>query len=293
LTLVPGLQLSYALRQNTDYYFANGDDSGDSIYRAINPKAGVTYDLTDTTQAFLGYTRGFEPPTFSELFDSASNFLANKAQRSHTWETGIRGSEGRFGYDATYYYSLLDKELLSLSDGLGNPLGTINARGKTIHQGIELGGKVDLLTGILVREDNSQDKLYVRGVYNWGRFRFSKDDVYGDNQLPGLPEHFIKMELMYEHPKGFYFGPNFERAMSEYPIDMANSFYSDPYTIFGLKVGFKTKHGFSIFVEGKNLEDKIYAASTSIVNNAAGLDTNAVFNPGNGRAWYGGIEWRY
>lgn len=293
LTLVPGAQLSYASRQSTDYFFANGDDSGHSIYRAFSPKAGLTYDLNEDNQAFFGYTRGFEPPTFSELFDSTSNFLPNKAQRSHTWEAGVRGEEGRFGYDVTYYYSRLDKELLSLSDSLGNPLGTINARGTTLHQGVELGGKVDLFNGLLAKEEDAEDKIYARGIYNWSRFRFSGDDVYGDNQLPSLPEHFMRMELMYAHPWGLYFGPNIERSLERYPVDMANTFYADPYTIWGLKAGYKTKHGFSLFVEGKNLSDKIYAASTGIVNNAAGVDTNAVFNPGNGRAWYGGLEWKW
>lgn len=292
-TFVPGLQLSYASRQTTDYFFANGDDSGHSIYRGINPKAGFLYDVTEKSQAFIGYTRGFEPPTFSEIFDSASNFLPNKAQRSHTWETGVRGKEGRFGYDATYYYSLLDKELLSLSDASGAPLGTINARGKTIHQGIELGSNVNILEGMLAKSDDAKDKIYVRGIYNWSQLRFSGDDVYGNNQLPGLPAHFMRMEFMYEHPLGFYFGPNIERSISKYPIDMANTFYADPYTIWGLKAGYKTQHGISLFVEGKNLSNKTYAASTSIVNNAAGADINAAFNPGNGRAWYGGIEWKW
>ncbi|MBP9855374.1 MAG: TonB-dependent receptor, partial [Candidatus Omnitrophica bacterium] len=293
-TFIPGLQLSYASREITDYYFTNGDDSGHSIYRAINPKAGITYDLTEMNQIFAGYTRGFEPPTFSELFDAASNYRPNKAQRSHTWETGFRGEEGRFGYDVTYYYSILDKELLSLSDGSGNPLGTLNARGETIHQGIELGGKVDLLSGLIATDEGKQDKIYAHGIYNWSRFRFDGDSVYGDNQLPGLPEHFLKWELMYDHPSGIYFGPNLERVASKYAIDMANTFFADPYTAWGLKAGYKAPQGFSVFVEGKNLSDKIYAASTSIVNNAAGLDANAaVFNPGSGRAWYGGVEWKW
>jgi iron complex outermembrane receptor protein len=292
-SFVPGAQLSYADRQITDYFQANGDDSGNAVYRSINPKAGLLYDLTETTQGFFGYSRNFEPPTFSELFNNAGDFLNNKAQRGHTWETGVRGQEGIFSYDATYYYSIINKELLSLSDGSGNPLGTINARGETIHQGIELGGKVDLLQGILVKDEEAQDKIYTHGVYNWSRFRFDADPVYGNNQLPSMPEHFIKMELMYEHPSGIYFGPNWERVASKYPIDMANTYFADTYNIWGLKAGYKMPKGFSIFVEGKNITDEIYAASTSIVNNAAGADTNAVFNPGNGRAWYGGVEWKW
>ncbi len=292
-SLVQGVQLSYADRQITDYYQTNGDDSGNAVYRSINPKAGILYDLTETSQAFFGYSRSYEPPTFSELFNSSGDFLNNKAQRGHTWETGVRGEEGIFGYDATYYYSILDKELLSLSDSLGNPLGTINARGETVHQGIELGGKIDLWEGLLVRDEDKQDKLYTHGVYNWSRFRFDGDPVYGNNQLPSLPEHFVKMELIYEHPTGIYFGPNWERVASKYPIDMANTYFADTYNIWGMKVGYKTSKGLSLFLEGKNITDEIYAASTGIVNNAAGLDTNAVFNPGNGRAWYGGVEWKW
>lgn len=292
-SLVQGVQLSYADRQITDYFQTNGDDSGNAVYRSINPKAGILYDLTEASQAFFGYSRSYEPPTFSELFNSTGDFLNNKAQRGHTWETGVRGEEGIFGYDATYYYSILNKELLSLSDSLGNPLGTVNARGETVHQGIELGGKIDLWEGLLVRDEEKQDKLYTHGVYNWSRFRFDGDPVYGNNQLPSLPEHFVKMELIYEHPTGIYFGPNWERVASKYPIDMANTYFADTYNIWGMKVGYKTSRGLSLFLEGKNITDEIYAASTGIVNNAAGLDTNAVFNPGNGRAWYGGVEWKW
>ncbi len=292
-SLINGLQLSYADRQITDYFQNNGDDSGNAVYRSINPKSGLMYDLTEEAQAFVGYSRSYEPPTFSELFNSSGDFLNNKAQSGSTWETGVRGKEGRYSYDVTYYYSLLDKELLSLSDGSGNPLGTINSRGNTIHQGIELGGKISLVSGLLAKDGVKQDNIYTHGIYNWSRFRFDGDPVYGNNQLPSLPEHFFKMELMYDHPIGIYFGPHVERVASKYPIDMANTFFADPYTIWGLKAGFKIPQGLSVFVEGKNLSDEIYAASTSIVNNSAGADTNAVFNPGNGRAWYGGVEWKW
>ncbi len=101
------------------------------------------------------------------------------------------------------------------------------------------------------------------------------------------------MELMYEHPSGIYFGPNWERVASKYPIDMANTYFADTYNIWGMKAGYKMAKGPSIFIEGKNITDEIYAASTGIVNNAAGADTNAVFNPGSGRAWYGGVEWKW
>lgn len=282
LHIIPGVQITYASRQSSDYFTANGDDSGQAIYRAVNPKAGVTYDVNSDVQIFGGYTRGFEPPTFSELFDAASNFLANKAQISDTWEMGVRGAMSRIDWDAAYYYSRLKKELLSLNDALGNPLGTVNARGTTVHQGIELGAAWHLT-----------DALTLNGVYNLNRLHFKSDPVFNNNQLPSLPEHFFKLELLYKHPSGFYAGPNFERAACGYPVDMANTFFADPFSVWGLKAGYQTPQGLNVFVEAKNLTERTYAASTGIVANAAGADTNTIFNPGNGRAIYSGLEWKW
>nr|MBP9733986.1 TonB-dependent receptor [Candidatus Omnitrophota bacterium] len=107
-----------------------------------------------------------------------------------------------------------------------------------------------------------------------------------------FPEHFFKAELLYKHPSGLYLGPNMEQIFDRYPIDMANTFYADTYTVWGFKIGMKQDKGWSWFVEGKNLFDEVYASSTGIVTNAAGADS-AQFNPGSGRSWYGGFEHKW
>lgn len=281
LALVGGLQLIHSVRDVEDLFFTNGDDSGRTEYQSVNPKAGLLYDLTETIQAFLGYNKSFEPPSFSELANSAGDYLPNKGQVSNTVEGGTRGTHDRFGWDATYYHSWLDNELLTINTPTGTTLGTINAPSETIHRGIELGANVDVLEGVNLKV-----------LYNWSDFYFNGDPTFGDNRLPSLPEHFFKAEILYEHANGIYVGPNLEATFEKYPIDMANTFFADRYTIWGLKAGFRSKKGPSFFFEAKNLSDEIYAASTGIVANAGGLD-QAQFNPGTGRSYFGGVEWKW
>jgi iron complex outermembrane recepter protein len=292
MALVAGAQGIYSTRDVLDYFMPNGDDSGYTSYRSFNPKAGVLYDVTETVQAFFNYNKSFEPPSFSELANSAGDYRPNKAQSSDTLEVGTRGTHDRFEWDATYYHSTLDNELLTINTPTGTVLGTINAPSETIHQGVELGAGVRLWDELIVHNADRKDEVSLRLLYNWNDFRFGGDPTFGDNQLPAFPEHFFKAEVLYEHPNGVYFGPNLERTFEEYPIDMANTFFADPYSIWGFKAGYRTKKGLSFFFEAKNLSDEIYAASTGIVANAAGLD-QAQFNPGTGRSYFGGVEWKW
>lgn len=292
LALVGGTQLVYSVRDVQDYYFPNGDDSGRTTYRSINPKAGVLVDVTETTQAFVNFNKGFEPPSFSELANSAGDYLPNKGQVSDTVEVGTRGTYERAGWDVTYYHSWLDNELLTINTPAGTVLGTINAPSETIHQGIELGANADLLRGILVQDAEKYDKVNLRVLYNWSDFHFNGDPTFGDNQLPAFPEHFVKAEIEYTHPTGIYFSVNTEQTFEKYPIDMANTYFAQPYMIWGLKAGYRIKKGLSFFFEAKNLSDEVYAASTGIVANAGGND-QAQFNPGTGRAFFGGVEFKW
>lgn len=318
LAAVAGLQWTLASRKTRDKFLSDGNHSGHPTYVGVSPKVGLLYDLTERSQAFINYSRSFEPPSFGELSNVTGGGIRNlNEQTAHTLEVGTRGEEGRFSWDLAWYYSWVENELLSLNDGAGNPLGTVNAYG-TRHQGVEFGLSVDLLRGILSREESGrplearqkpedfhvsdllglrerkagEDRIFVRGVYNWSRFRFSDDPAFSDNPLPGIPEHFLRAELVYEHPGGFYFGPNLEWTFRKYPVDMANTLFADSYAILGVKGGYRTKNGLSFFVEGRNLTDETYAATTGVINNANGADS-AQFLPGDGRGVYSGVEFRW
>ena len=103
--------------------------------------------------------------------------------------------------------------------------------------------------------------------------------------------HFYKAELRYEHPSGFYLGTNVEWNVVKYPVDEANSLFADPYALLGVRVGYRTQKGLQISFEARNLTNRRYAASVEPLGDARSSDDTDSFNPGNGRAFYGGVSW--
>lgn len=74
-------------------------------------------------------------------------------------------------------------------------------------------------------------------------------------------------------------------------MDAANTVKTEPYAIWGLKLGFDNGKNFSAFVEGRNLGDLAYIASASVTKQA---DSNSMlFEPGTGRAFYAGVQFKW
>lgn len=275
--LIVGAQASRSSRKYEDRFLANGDNSFDTDYEAISPKLGWRHEFSPQVQVFANASRSFEPPSFGELA-GGPGITQVSAQKAETLEIGSRGTLTDMTWDAALYYAKVKDELLGLNDANGNPLGTVNAP-HTLHVGAEF--------GITKRVNN----IELRAAYLWSDFRFDGDPVYGNNTLPGIPQHFFKGEALYRFANGFYVGPTAEWSPRRYPVDMANTLYADSYAIFGLKLGSQSKTGLSWFVEGRNLSNQKYAATTNVIANARGADS-AQFNPGEGRGVYAGIEWK-
>lgn len=306
LALITGVQFSYANRDFEDAFLADGNQTENQDYFGANPKLGLRYDLDEHIQLYGNLSRSFEPPSFGELVrpptalaTPVNGLLQLDAQTATTMEFGTRGERGRFAWDVSWYHAWVEDELLGYNvPVIGAPPGTFAAAtvnaSSTLHEGVELGGTMRLWGNPpLARQDASAgDHLDLRLAYQWNYFRFSDDGNFGNNQLPGVPEHFARAELVYKHSCGFYGGPDVEWVPVKSPVDMANSYFTDPYALLGCKLGWQSKRGFSVFVEARNLTDKKYAATTGVIVNAGGVDT-AQFLPGTGRTFYGGIEWKW
>lgn len=319
LALVLGGQASYAVRNYNDRFNRNpnGNQTRNQDYFNVNPKAGLLYQLTPATQVYANYSRSFEPPTMLEIVQLggiAGNVLTQnlKAQTAHTIEFGTRGALKRLAWDVTFYRSWVRNELLTLNDALGNPRGTINGS-RTYHQGVEAGMSLTLAEGLLAKtsaRDNltalpsvgpglspmtplGKDRLVWRQVYDWTYLRFKDDSVYGGNRLPGVPPQLYRSELIYEHPCGFYLQPGLEWSMARYPVDYANTMAASPYAIFGLRTGYRSRRGWSAFVEFRNLTNKRYASAVQVIADARTGSAPRVFSPGQGFSVYGGVELRW
>jgi iron complex outermembrane receptor protein len=135
------------------------------------------------------------------------------------------------------------------------------------------------------------DKLWLNTAYTFNDFRFDNDPTYGNNQLPGAPRHFIRSELLYKHPSGVYFGPNLEWVPEAFYVDSKNTLDTDAYALLGAKLGFDNGGKITAYIEGRNLTDEAYISSVSIATVAN--ENSTLFEPGTGRAVYGGIQYRW
>jgi iron complex outermembrane receptor protein len=289
---VAGTQFLYATRDRRDRYLSDGDQSGSTSFSLWSPKGGLLWNIDPTWQAYANISRSAEVPSFGESSSGPGipsiPFTSIQPQRATTYEIGTRGKRPDLTWELTGYRAEIKDELLCLYSAFGN-CNVTNAD-RTIHQGIEAGLGVAVLKNLFVQGDGP-DKLWLNLAYTLNDFRFDNDAVYGNNILPGAPRHYLRTELLYKHPNGFYVGPNLEWVPESYYVDSANTLKTEPYAIWGLKAGVDNGGTYSGYIEARNIANKTYIASASIIDRAT--PTSPLFEPGNGRAVYAGVKARW
>ena len=284
-TVIAGLQYAKSKRDSQDQMItASGDQSVDKTYSQTSPKLGVLYQLQPQVQVFANASRSFEPPSFGELNSLVVSSL--KAQKGTTFEIGSRGNSEFVDWDVAFYQARLQDELLAVAAAT-SPVAsqTINA-GKTIHRGLEFG-----LTARLPYSLQWRSSLLIND------FKLDNDPTFGSNRLPGIQRSLMRAELVYRGSdvlENFYIGPTIEWSPQRYNVDFAETLYADSYFLWGMKAGQKINQHWSWFVEGRNLANQKYAATTGVIADATRAFTSpAQFFPGDGRTAYLGVTWTY
>lgn len=285
IALITGVQYTRAKRKFNDQFFATAaqDESFEVTYTQTSPKLGVLYQYLPNVQLYANVSRSFEPPSFGELAGGLKPNIVS-AQNGTTLEIGTRGNSNRVDWDVSAYYAKLHNELLQTAVfAAGNnsvPTSQTTNAPHTIHAGLEMG-----ITAHLPANLEWRHSLLIN------EFRFDDDRNFGDSRLPGVPRTLLRGELMYRN-HGLYMGPTIETSPQKYAVDFAETLYNDSYTIFGWKMGQQVSRNISWFLEGRNLTNRKYAATTSVVRNQNGAD-GALFLPGDGRSVYMGVQWNY
>lgn len=287
VALVAGTQFLHASRERTVRYTSVGDVAGESDFNLWSPKVGLLWDVDRSWQVFANVSRSAEIPSFGE--NTVGTPFNGRAQRATTYEIGTRGDREDYRWDFSIYRAEIDDELQCITV-MFNACSVTNAD-STVHQGIEAGFGAAVWKSLFVG-GNRPDKLWLNTAYTFNDFHFADDAVWGDNQLPGAPRHFLRTELLYKHPSGVYAGPNIEWVPQAYFVDNANTLKTQSYAIWGMKLGFDNGGPITAYIEGRNLSDETYIASASISGDLKGVDS-AVFEPGNGRAVYAGVQYKW
>jgi iron complex outermembrane receptor protein len=287
-TLVYGAQVVDASRDVRTIDAAGGavrnpkDD-----YSAFNPRAGVIYALSDTSEAFASVSRVFEAPTTFEMEDDVRGGNATLDPMEGTvYEVGIRGNaplggNDQWHWDVAVYYGQIRDEILSVDNPAapGNSL-TTNID-KTIHAGVEalVGASIALAGG---RTHRIEPLVSV----TLNDFSFDSDAVYGDNDLPAAPDYAVRGELLYRNANGFYVGPTFDLVGERY-ADFTNTYRVDSYELLGLRTGYSGKR-WEIFGELRNLLDEDHIATVGVLNQAS--PDSRILYPGAPRSAYVGAR---
>jgi len=313
LTLSPSVAYSYATRDNDDVYtdptrpylyFAGAnamtgssafvDTSYNRSYSGWSPSVALSYDLTRDQSVFVAVSRSFEPPTEDDLIATINGDVNSSAgrygvafgtpkldaQTATTLEGGWKGRNGHMAWSAIAYYSWVRDELLNVRDAAGVSLGGANAD-RTTHFGVEIGGSVDVTRDINVRL-----------AYTYQDFRFDDDRLYGDNRLAGAPNHVVNAALRYTLMPGFWVEGEVNWLPGWTPVDNYNLLFNNPYAVVNLRSQYALNDNLSLYGEVLNVFDETYASATLIVERAPNPN-QAVFLPGDGRAFIGGMKARF
>ena len=156
----------------------------------------------------------------------------------------------------------------------------------TVHQGIEAG------LNSLLWEKQAVGKVSLRQAYTFSDFHYRDDERFGDNKLPGIPQHYYQAEVRYDHPQGFYAGVNTQVA-SRMAVDYANSYYTSSYMLWGATLGYNApKQDWQAWLDLRNLSGERYAATVTPGYDDKGLDA-ARSTPGEGRGAYVGVSYSF
>lgn len=297
LWLTTGLAAIYTRRESAVTYPDGGGKTsmGDWDYA---PRLGMRYQLTPDMQVFANLSRSVEGPhPWSLIYSADQRFpagsgVATGAQRNPvklrnqtatTLELGGRGDSTLGEWSLAWYYSQVRHELLSvLPDANATTPYELNAS-PTVHQGVEASLQSKLWS-------HEGGELSLRQAYTFSDFHYRDDDRFGDNRLPGLPMHYYQGELRYDWPQGFFAAFN-TQLVSKAAVDYANSYYADPYALFGATVGYNApKNDWQTWVDMRNLTNKHYAATVTPGYDDRGLDA-ARSTPGEGLGVYVGVSW--
>jgi Fe(3+) dicitrate transport protein len=227
--VTPGLRLEHVRYQRLNSLVTPDRPAGvygRTTLTQLIPGIGVTYAVGGTT-VFGGVHRGFAPPRTEDVISNTTGGTVDlDAELSWNYELGARSTLGVFHADLTLFRLDFRNQIIasSLAGGTGS---TLTSAGRTLHQGLELGTRLD--AGPLL---GTTHEVYLRGAYTFlptarfagERFAFigtggsdvagkvyadqnadgsrARVDVSG-NRLPYAPRHLFTGAAGYGSPSGF------------------------------------------------------------------------------------------
>lgn len=207
--VTPGLRVEHVRIGRTNRLAQAGTPAaGETSVTVPIPGLGVAFSPASSTTLFGGVHRGFAPPRPADIISNAGGVLELEPELSWNYEVGVRTLVTPGARLAATLFRLdYSNQIVpaNLSGGVGS---TLTSAGRTLHQGVEVNGRLDV--GTLVR---SPHNVYVSTAYTFvpdAEYRGERYSAVGGfshvritgNRLPYSPRHTASVGTGYAHPLG-------------------------------------------------------------------------------------------
>lgn len=278
-TITPGVRVEHIKFQRTNR-LANGGAgvTGRTELTEVVPGIGVSYHRSSRFTVFAGVHRGFAPPRTEDIINNATGGSVDlDSELSWNYEVGMRSAPAKgIQLDATLFRMDYANQIVpaSLAGGVGS---AFTNGGETLHQGVEVTGRVDFGTIF-----NSPHNFYLRTAYTYlpiAKFtgtRFSNVGGFGNvsitgNRLPYAPEQLLNSSLGYSNSsvnafiEGVYVGRQFGDDLNTVnPTPNGQRGAIPSYTAWNATFNYRAEALRStFFITMKNLFDRTYIVDRS------------------------------
>ncbi len=217
-TFLPGLRVEH-LSQDIRNRFPGMEAEIEQSYTQLLPGVGTSYLPTEGVTLFAGVHRGFAPPRPADVYrpEPGQAVVLVDPETSWNWEIGGR-LEPRPGLHAEATFFRMDFGNQIIEGPAGGGQRFFNG-GRTLHQGVELGGLVSL--GTLRR---TVDDLTLNATYTFlPTARFESGDARGDdvagNRLPYAARHLASGSATLAHRSGITLSASMEHTGEQFADD--------------------------------------------------------------------------
>lgn len=299
--LTGGLRRTKVFFEVDDKVFSDGDQSGSANFSNTSSAVGATFRLLPAVNLYANYGEGFETPTFVEMTYAAVSptlvgpNLTIQPSKSKHYEFGVKA----FVFDNTRINASLfkidtEKEIV-VRESAGGSTAYMNA-GDTERRGLELS-----LDSALPHDFSFYAAYTLMDAEFRDPFRCAaaatswctpgNNIVTAGKKIPYTYTSTTYAELSWKHaPTGFSTAIEGMHFSKSYVNDLNNE-WTEPYTVFNWRAGFKQglQHWeFNEFVRVDNLTDQTYIGS--IRPNDA---DKRFYEPGMPRNWTVGLGATY
>jgi Fe(3+) dicitrate transport protein len=226
-TFTPGVRVEHVRFERTNELANSGSGvTGLTELTQVIPGVGLSHTLAGRVTMFGGVHRGFAPPRTEDVITNLGGVVDLDPELSWNYELGAR-TELTQGVriDGTLFRMDYENQIVpaSLAGGVG---ATLTNGGATLHQGVELAGRLDTAPML-----NSLHNLSLRLAYTYvpvARFtgvRFSNIAGFANasvsgNRLPYAPENMLTFGVGYAQPSGLDFLVEAVRVSDQFGDDL-------------------------------------------------------------------------